>query len=329
MFTKLLVPLDCSPLARQAVDDAVAIARASGAALDLLLVHQTFADDPFGFAGESPAQRLVRERQYLAEIAATVAAAESSIPVTHTVDGGEVVDTISRRAAAVGADLIVMTSHGRTGFSRLWLGSVADGVIRHSAVPVLMLRPSDANAEGTSTREDQRILVPIDGSVTSLEILPAAAALAKAMRKRLTLLRVIEPVLRVLPGGDGRFDYVPQIVDGPESQQRAADTKEWLLEIADELRDVHGVEADCHVVVNDHVATAIIGFVRLLPVGLIAMSTRHGALSRMVLGSVTDKVLRGAHLPMLFYRPAAELAGGGITVAVAESQVTVVASASA
>jgi nucleotide-binding universal stress UspA family protein len=321
MFTKVLVPLDRSPLARQAIDDAVAIARASGAALDLLLVHQVLAEDPYGFAVESPAERLEAERAYLAEIANTLAATSSS-PVTCAVESGETVATICRRATAVGADLIAMTSHGRTGLSRLWLGSVADGVIRNAAIPVLMLRPAAPTAVSATPGTYQRILVPLDGTEESLEILPAAAALAKAQRKQLSLLRVIAPVLSILPGGDSRFDYVPPIVDGPESQKRRLDAEVWLREIADDLREVHDVEADCHVVVDNRVAAAIIDFAHAGPIGLIAMTTHRGALSRTLLGSVADKVLRGAHMPMLLYRPTAELTGGGMTMTIAEAQVT-------
>ena len=96
------------------------------------------------------------------------------------------------RAREIDADLIVMTSHGRTGLSRMWLGSVADGLIRHSRVPVLLLRPIDAAAPRPFAHGlYKHILVPFDGSAASEEVLPAALALAKCGSARISLLRVV------------------------------------------------------------------------------------------------------------------------------------------
>src|SRR5512132_1853966 len=138
MFKKLLVPLDRSPLAEQAIGQAAAIARASQADIDLALVHQPF---PFNGFADAPwsADAWAEEQHYLESIAAELSSG-SSVPVTYAALKGEPVEMICQRIRDVHADLVVMTSHGRTGLSRSWLGSIADGVLRHSTVPVLMLR---------------------------------------------------------------------------------------------------------------------------------------------------------------------------------------------
>jgi nucleotide-binding universal stress UspA family protein len=111
---------------------------------------------------------------------------------------GGVVEMICQRAHDVDADLIVMTSHGRTGLSRMWLGSVADGVIRRSSVPVLLLRPVENENRHAAAHVFKKILVPLDGSAVGADALPPAQALAHLSGARLVLLRVVQPVPMIL-----------------------------------------------------------------------------------------------------------------------------------
>src|SRR5690349_2071187 len=141
MFTKLLVPLDGSALAEQARGPAASIARATRGALDLVMVHQpmAFADFVDSAWQANPSDG---ERAYIASTAKEPAKG-SSIAVSGTVLRGSASQMIRERVSTIGADLIVMTSHGRTGLSRTWLGSVAHDILRGSPAPVLMLRPND------------------------------------------------------------------------------------------------------------------------------------------------------------------------------------------
>jgi nucleotide-binding universal stress UspA family protein len=121
MFKKILVPLDHSPLAEQAVGPATALARAAKAELDLVLVHEPFTRS--GYEAEARHRdRLDYEHKYLKSIAAEITAG-ASVPTTIAVASGAPAEMICDRARTVDADLIVMTSHGRTGISRAWLGS--------------------------------------------------------------------------------------------------------------------------------------------------------------------------------------------------------------
>src|SRR4051812_4594057 len=133
MFKKILVPLDRSSLAEQALGPAQAIAHASDGELSLVLAHPTTPYDGSRVAEWSDSKD-PEEAVYLRRIVNEVAR-DARIGVGSTVATGSPVDAICRRARDLAVDLIVMTSHGRTGFSRAWLGSVADGVVRNASVP--------------------------------------------------------------------------------------------------------------------------------------------------------------------------------------------------
>jgi len=302
MFRKLLVPLDRSPLAEQALGLASAIARASHAAIDLVLVHEPL---PFAGFGDAPwyAEQIDDEHQYLASIAAEVASG-ASVTTTHAVMRGGTVDMICRRARDDDADLIVMTSHGRTGLSRAWLGSVADGVLRQSAVPVLLLRPLEGKSRRDSTQPLlKRLLVPLDGSALAADILQSVSSLARCDKARITLLRVVQPVPAIAFDVGMSFLYPPPIQDDAATDRLVNEAKDETAEVARRLRGERGLEVDAHVVVAPHVAQAIIDFAYDHAADAIAMSTHGRGASRLVFGSVADKVIRGSNLPMLLHRP--------------------------
>jgi nucleotide-binding universal stress UspA family protein len=302
MFNRILVPLDGSPLAEQALGRAIAIARASSAEIDITLVHQPFVFD--GFADAPWIDQLENvERDYVTTIDAEVRSG-GLVRATHAVLRGQPVDMICRRIEEVQADLVVMTTHARTGLNRAWLGSVADGIVRHATVPVLALRP----AEGVSRRDAshrlfERMLIPVDGSTESTEIFKAASALGKCANARLTLLRIVEPIPLVsmeagLPSG-----YVPALADATSTRRLADEAKEELVETARHLQEESGLAVDAQVVVEPRVAPAILEFARTHDNDVIAMATHGRGLSRLLMGSVADKVMRGGTLPVLFYRP--------------------------
>ena len=302
MFRKLLVPLDRSPLAEQAVGQAAAIARASHAEIDVILVHQ-----PLPFAGFSDepwnAEQWNDEEKYLEWIASELASG-ASLKATHSVLRGEAVDMICKRAWEVDADLIVMTSHGRTGLSRAWLGSVADGVLRHSAVPVLMLRPVESKADRLAAHHlFEHILVPLDGSSLAADILSSASALGRCSGARVTLLRVVQPVPLMTVDVDMSFTYPPFIQDDEATQHLVEEAKQQLDETSHRLAAETGIEVDAHIVVSGRIAQAIMDFASGHAVDVITMSTHGRGASRFLLGSVADKVLRGSALPMLIHRP--------------------------
>ena len=303
MFKKLLIPLDGSPLAEQAIGQAAAIARAAHAAIDIVLVHQ-----PAPFAGFNDApwndEELNYEHKYVEAIAGELSSG-AAVPVTHNVVGGEAVDMICKRAWDVAADLIVMTSHGRTGLSRAWLGSVASGVLRHSAIPVLMLRPVETKADLVAAHHlFKHVLVPLDGSALAADILPSASMLAQWSGAPVTLLRVVEPIpLNLAVGVDMALTYPPWVQDDVATGRAVEEAQEQLDEVARRLSKESSIAVDAHVAVATGIAQAIIDFARGHSVDVIAMSTHGRGTSRVIMGSIADKVLRGSEMPMLLHRP--------------------------
>lgn len=301
MFRKLLVPLDSSPLAEQAVGQAVAIAKRSNAGIDLVLVHQPTPIDELTDT-EFYGRQWKDELEYLASISREIELG-SNIVASFASPEGDVIDEICRRAVEVDADLIVITSHGRTGLSRAWLGSVADGVMRQAKMPVLVLRPSDGK-HGRHIRHGvfTHLLITLDGSTLSEEILSPALALAKAEGSRVSLLRVVPPVPIVLPDAGLLASYSPAVPDTALTQRIVDEAKLHLSTLAEKVA-AQGFDVDAHVMVSSHVANAIIDFSVTHGVDLVALSTHGRGTSRFVMGSVADKVIRASRLPVLLQRP--------------------------
>jgi len=302
MFRMLLVPLDRSPLAEQAVAPAAEIARACGAAIDLVI-----AQAPSSLSGlrgsASNDARWNADHRYI-ESKARELAAEASVPVTHAAMRGDPEAVICERANTIGADLIVMTSHGRGGLSRAWLGSVTDAVVRQAAIPVLVLHAGDGTPGPVANYAYKNILVPFDESPLAADILPAAAALARAMGASLTLLEIVAHVPMLIPA-DPTLPYtvMPMIPDEVATEQLVNSTMIALTATARRCHEQYGVATQAAVVASEHAAEAIIAFARRQRMDAIAMSTRGRGATRWLLGSVADKVLRSSSLPVLLRRP--------------------------
>jgi nucleotide-binding universal stress UspA family protein len=304
VFQKILVPLDRSSLSEQALGTAEAIAHASGGEISLVVAHPMAPSDG-SMAGSWSDARDPEEVIYVRRLADEIARG-ARVVAGGTVATGTPVDAICHRAHEIGADLIVMTSHGRTGFSRAWLGSVADGVVRKASVPVLMLRAtSDTTVlgHGQSMPLFHRILVPLDGSVTASSILGPAAALARCSSAKLVLLRVVTtvPIYVMDPQVPA---YPTTIADLEATQQAAEQAEEELAAIATSIEHEYSLKVDTVVQVSDGPAHAILEVAKHQDADLIAMTTHGRGMSRLVVGSVTDKVLRGSDLPMLLRHPA-------------------------
>jgi nucleotide-binding universal stress UspA family protein len=302
MFRKLLVPLDRSSLAEEAIGHAMSIARESRATIDLVLVHEPFA---FGGFADLPWETdSSGEQKYLESIAAELESG-AGVRVTCAVVRGAPGDMIGQRAHDIGADLIVMTSHGRTGFSRTWLGSVADAVMRKSSIPVLILRPEYATTtRRTAVQSIQRILVPLDGSALAIGVLPAAMNLARAAHAAIVLLRVV-PVVPVMTAYEPTVPVtsMPIVPDKAATQQLSDEANAEMESVSRRLHEDTGVAVEAQVVVAEQIAQSIVDQIGAKDVDVVAMSTHGRGASRWLFGSVADKVLRSSRVPVLLYRP--------------------------
>ena len=182
-------------------------------------------------------------------------------------------------------DLIAMSTHGRGGLARVFLGSVTEEVLRHAPAPLLVCRP------GETLGDWNRILVALDGSERAEEILPEAAQIALARKAELELLRVAIPI--VTSGGVGE---VPLVFP-------AEDPMPYLEKIAGDLK-AQGVRAR-PVALEGRAAVEILNYARESRAGLLCMTThgRTGA-ARVFLGSIAEEVLRHAPCPVYLRRMA-------------------------
>ena len=310
MFRTLLVPLDGSALAEQSLGQAAAIARATGAAIEVVTVHQPPAHDGYGDPPRD--ERLWNDEHRYLETVALELAAGGSIRVSHSILSGDPEEMIARRAADIEADLIVITSHGRTGFSRTWFGSVADGLVRRGPAPVLILRPIDGDARRTAAHTlFNHVLIPLDGSALATEILPSAIELARCSNARITVLGVVQPIPSSAYDPVSLAPYSILLHDDSVTKLLVENATKDLKDISTRLAEKGVASAGAHVVVAENVARGIVEFARSHDVDLIAISTHGRGTSRYFVGSVADKVLRASGLPILLRRSAPALTAAG------------------
>ncbi|HET7219226.1 MAG TPA: universal stress protein [Vicinamibacterales bacterium] len=194
----VLCPIDFSEFSRHAFDRAVAIAQTHGAAVTAIHVVQAQAPPPFipyGASGSLDAFTLSpSDREHLAKELAAFVAHEPpvNVPIAHKViDGFSIAREIVTEAAALSADLIVMGTHGRTGFQRFLLGSVTERVLRAAPCPVLTVGEAEARVRGDAATF-KRILCAVDFSECSIAALDFAVALAEPAKSEITAVNVIE-----------------------------------------------------------------------------------------------------------------------------------------
>jgi nucleotide-binding universal stress UspA family protein len=296
MYRAILVPLDGSTFGEHALPLALSVARPGGA--ELHLVHSHVADLLRTDGEKLDAEQQERERAYLSGVAERLAASSGG-PITTALLDGPVAEAIAAYAEAEGIELVVLTTHGRGAFSRAWLGSVADRLLRRLPMPMLMVRPHEAApAEIASPPRISHLLVPLDGSKLSEGILPHALALGRPSGAAYTLLQVVE-----LPLTDYGFGTFP--LSAIDIDARIAAAHQYLGRVAAPLQ-AEGLQVMTNVIVG-WPALSILDYARDHAVNLIALATHgYSGAARLFLGSVADKVLRGAAVPVLLWRPVAE-----------------------
>ena len=298
MYRSILVPLDGSAFSEHALPMARLLAQRSGATLRLVHVQtRSLADKDFTALSDN------HELTYLDQLKERLAA-NSSVPLAMTTEVLErslfqmVQESLGKflasHIATTTPDLVVMTTHGRGGLARAWLGSVADALVRQSNAPILLLRPSEGSPDFTQSPSLQQMLIPLDGSPLAEQILASALALGDTLGTDFTLLRIVEPLFPI-------YNYLARTKELDEAEILAA--RRYLEEVTKRLADAKR-QIHTRVVLAPTLAQAILEDVQRHPSDLIALAT-HGfsGLQRMMIGSVADKVLRGSDVPVLIYRP--------------------------
>jgi nucleotide-binding universal stress UspA family protein len=317
MFTSILVPLDGSLLSESALPAAGRIARASGGRLILATVISVPILSSYGEYDPLSSEQVDIEwrgaETYLERVKLLPVLAD--VDTSSTVDMGYPEMALLDAVSSNQCDLLVLTSHGRTGLARWALGSVAKQLVRHADVPVLVFRAHGPNLECAHPGMEHlfRVLVCLDGSAFAEAALAPAAQLARAFgggtqspsastrQADLHLVLVIPPFEEVQSnsppalGLAGAKEYLAGVADRMKQEYPTltlswtvgvgADTAKTIVQVAESGEDVEGA--------------GVFG-----GSDVVALST-HGrtGIARWTMGSVTERVLDSSKLPALVVRP--------------------------
>jgi nucleotide-binding universal stress UspA family protein len=322
MFKRILVPLDRSKRAERAIPLAARLAHAAGGTV--ILVHVVNVGiDVWSSLAPAPLVRqdlidleMKEAMRYLTEAASTVDL--DGIATERVALIGSTASTILSVADSHHADLIVISSHGYSGITRWALGSVAEKVIHHASIPVLVLHEGGAVPGGALAHAARslRVLVPLDGSAYAKAALEPAAQVVAALSAPLPgivhLIRVAKPMESRAVSAEDK---------GDEQENLPYKARHYLSATAAHLGEGLIVPAvaklniriNWALAVSAEVAPAIVREAEdgmsmfesegLEACDLIAMATHgRGGLQRLALGSVTEQVLHTTRLPMLIIR---------------------------
>lgn len=306
MYRVIMVPVDGSAFSREAVFQGLRLARKNRAQLRLVRVASMpgLVGGPDTIALENTARMSERDSMlaHLYRLAAECRA-NAPVDVTANVEDGPVADALRAHALRHDVDLIVMATHARRGMARVWLGSVADRLIRETGIPVLVVRPPSLATELIDGACYRRIIVPLDGSLLAEQSLVPAMDLAESEHAELTLLRIV-PAVTNIPKGELHSTI------GPARARDVDDAEKYLSGMQVRLAG-RQIRVRSAVVVAEDIPRAIIGFAQANDGDLIAIATHgRGGIARAVLGSVADRVMSEGVLSVLVIHPVEALQPG-------------------
>lgn len=313
MFQTILVPLDGSDRARQALPVAGRIARDTGASLLLFNVLQPPAMLSWQMeTGLMQVENRKAEREAREAELAALAASENmkGIKVTTAVVDDLPAQAILEKIRSASANLVVMCSHGRSGLMRWALGSVAQKLARHSPVPVLILRADWPMALPPHGIRPLRVMVALDGSPLAESALLPAARLS-------TALSVPLPgevhLVRVLPFSN-EFEYGQDDLPARAREQAKQEAQTYLQSVKQQLIGQASVQVFTSIATSLDTAETLIsiaetgegaGLPRVMDsCDIIALAT-HGRSgpARWVMGSITERILGATSLPLFIVHP--------------------------
>lgn len=307
MFKKILVPLDGSELSERALNPAIDLARQSGGELVLLSVpvlKRMFVAEETGYGLLLPYESLMDSHRELTEYleSLTEKLPRDDFSLQTKVIEGDDASVIVRTAVAENADIIIMSTHGYSGLTRWMLGSVSEKVLRSTPCPVMVVR---------SAEPINNILITLDGSELAEHSLEPGLEMARLMDGKTTLLRVehaLWPHTPVLGLGQSQQPLPETMGDESSFTTQLYKIARTYLQNLAEKQGQTGRSIQTAVIFAS-AADGILDFAEQQNTDLIVMTT-HGrtGLAHWVYGSVTEKVMRGAHCNVLLIpSPADEL----------------------
>jgi nucleotide-binding universal stress UspA family protein len=293
----VVIPLDGSRLAERSLAFVPSLTRLDQ--LNVTLVSVVNPEEEVHLLSHTEASE--REgnvlQTYLHEVAGDMHK-HHNIQVATEVLKGNPADAILEKLRSARTDLLIVSTHGRSGISRWRIGSVADKLIRGAGCETLVVGPRAGDTEGWLEMgvvpPFKHIMLPVDGSELAEQAVATVQRYATAFESQVHVVRVIN----ITAYGDGLMmesAYTPQLI---ETLQSAAE--EYVAGIAKRITAPGGVRAE---VVVGSPAMALEQYAEAASVDLVVMTTHgRGGIARAALGSVTDRMLGGV-APVLVVRP--------------------------
>jgi nucleotide-binding universal stress UspA family protein len=274
----IICPTDFSEFAESAFAESVRLARWFGAKVTVLHV-MPFAVPVAGDMGYVPLPaetKDVTRQTTLADLQRFVDAIEhTGVPIEMLCREGDPCEEIRNMAQEIGADLVVMGTHGRSGFKRLMLGSVTEALLNRPPAPVLTVNRDLKRRKGLF----RTVLCAVDVSESSAGTVAVALAIADEGAKRLMVLNVIEHHVESF-GGAAERAALAALHDLIPDEARSATTVEERVTFGESEREILGVAAD-------------------LAVDLVVLGTHGGGALGHLFGSTVRRVVRDAACPVL------------------------------
>lgn len=314
MFNKVVVPLDGSALAEQALPTAIRLANILKARLMLLqsLQLKEIAGQPV--KTEQELQGITEA--YLKQVLFSISDPSISnfIPAERVdilVEYGSPEDEIGLVAPFEGADLIVMATHSRTGLPRLIRGSVALRVIQVATVPVVLIHPSPESEDQPLSKtlalpsylecpgNQLKLVVALDGSLEAEVALEPAFYLARQLGATIYLARVMQPLVPV----DyilfrNKPDLLDDAMDDEKNKKQREEANQYLEKLQAHLlaRNVNCVKA----LLIGEPAGEIMYYAKKVKASMLVMATHaRSRFGQLLLGSVAEEIVNHSNLPVL------------------------------
>jgi nucleotide-binding universal stress UspA family protein len=293
MFTRILVPLDGSPLAECVLPHVLAFSHATGAQVMLLRVLDRTSGSS---AGESvdPVEWQIRKAEadtYLRDLAALLQ--KSGLVITAETLEGKAAESVIEYAHQSKADLIILSSHGQSGISGWNVSSIVQKIILRVKTSVLIIRAYKATADMAEMFQYKKVFVPLDGSQRAEFVLPAVVALARAYNSQVILVQTIHKpeIPRRTPPPQEDLDLVNQIIE-----RNRVEASRYLTEVSDRLDS----PATTRLLISDSIVSSLHTQVEQDEADLVILSAHgYGGETRWPYGSVVISFIAYGSTPLL------------------------------
>ncbi len=296
MLDSILVPLDGSLLAEVVLPHLVAIARAfNSEAVVLRVVGQnrprgtTHSVDPLNWQINKTETRL-----YLGKIEAQLQ--EAGVKTKTATREGMAADWITDFAEEEGSNLILLSTHGRSGLSQWGISSVVQRIILSAPTSLLIVRAHESSSEELTEHHYRRILAPLDGSLRAEHVLPLVVRLARFHQSQIHIVHVVKKpeMPRRLPPTQEDIELSDRIV-----RRNQEEIAEYFAEM--QLRSPHeDIDVQTHILISEDVSAALHDYVDREHIDLVALSAHgYSGNSQWPYGSIANNFISYGKVPLL------------------------------